>query len=451
MPESSETRSPRSQEERPTDYLHLKTQLLQYRSQLFDLGLGLPTLAAIFNDIRRTLEEKGSLLLIYIDLSRENRVEEIWGWQTYDSILKEFSSVLARTQKALLPPDSVLALMNVRGDEFLVFIAPPERKNRNISFRLEMERLAEEFSNVLTYELARLPVDSNIRQLHLATGSAFVQLDPMLRIERQLHRAINEARQHFERKVEQDEFAMMLLLKKIINERNVRTVYQPIVYLNDGQVLGYEALTRVPECAQFKDAETLFSFADKSDLGPALDRLCREMAVHSADFNGSTRLFLNTSAAAIRDPAFIDQKFVDLIRTKGIRMQNIVFEITERVKIDEWDAFRKIVEKLRKYDFCIAIDDMGSGYSSLQSIAELEPEYLKFDMSLVHDIDRSLIKQDLLKVILTLSEKLHAPIIAEGVETEEEFTVLRDLGVKLGQGNFLGAPGALNAPIRSLS
>jgi len=427
-------------DDRQSDYFHLRTQWLRYRSQLFDSSIGVPTLAAIFDDIRRTLEDRGSLMLVYIDLSRENRIEEIWGWQTYDEVLREFGLLLEQTRASVLPPDSVLSLMHVRGDEFLLFLAPSDRIARTASVRVEVERLAESFTSTMNANLARLPADHHTRQLQVATGIAFVQLDPMQRIERQIHRAINEARLRFERNVEQEESAMKSTLLKIISERDVRTLFQPIVYLGDRSVLGYEALSRGPASPTFKDTETLFSFADKSDLGPALDRLCRETALRSVRFNGSKHLFLNTSATAVRDPTFIDDAFVELIRDRGMKSQNIVFEITERVKIDEWAGFKKIVERLRKHRFSIAIDDMGAGYSSLQSIAELQPEFLKFDMSLVRNIDQSLIKQDLLKVIVTLSEKLKAPIIAEGVETEEEYTVLRELGVKLGQGHYFGPP-----------
>lgn len=438
----------RAPEDRPADYFHIRTQWLQYRSQLFDHGTGLPTLPAIFDDVRRAVEERGALLLVYVDLSRENHIEEIWGWQVYDAMIREFTEALKKVKQALLPPDTAMALLNVRGDEFVVAVYPPERRAKPLSLRSEMERLADEFTSVLAYEVSRFPGESAGRRLHLATGHAFIQADPMQRLERMLYRAIGEARQHFERKVEVEESAMKAVLRKIIKDRNVRTLFQPIVYLEDGGILGYEALTRGPGSGHFKDSESLFGFADKTNLGLDLDRVCRECAVMAASANASSRLFLNTSARAITDPGFIDESFVKLIEDRGIEFSRIVFEITERVKIEEWEVFRKIVSELRAHRFSIAIDDMGSGYSSLQSIAELEPEFLKFDMSLVHDIDRSLIKQDLLKVLLTISDKLGAPIIAEGVETAEESEVLKRLGVKLAQGNFFAEPGSIGMPIK---
>lgn len=434
--------------ERPADYFHLRTQWLQYRSQLFDTGTGLPTLAAVFDDIRRVIEERRSILLLYIDLGRENRLEEIAGWQSYDSLLKEFTESVRKARDSVLPHDTILTLMNVRGDEFLAFVPPAGVWERGGAPLVEIEKIAAQFTTMLSKEASRMSSEGAGRQIHIATGYAFIHADPMQRIERQIYRAIGEARHQFARKVEKEESLMKQALKKIISERNVRTLYQPIVDLDARKILGYEALTRGPVNGHFKDSETLFSFADKTELAPELDRLCRDSAVRTAQWNGDMRLFLNTSAKSFTDPSFLDEGFLKLVEEHGIQTSNIVFEITERVKIEAWESFRRVLSNLREHRFAIAIDDMGAGYSSLQSIAELDPEFLKFDMSLVHDIDTSLIKQDLLRVMLTISEKLGAPIIAEGVETAQEYEVLKRLGVKLAQGNFFAEPGIVGAPIR---
>ena len=92
------------------------------------------------------------------------------------------------------------------------------------------------------------------------------------------------------------------------------------------------------------------------------------------------------------------------------------------------------------YGIRIAIDDMGAGYSSLQAVVELEPDYLKFDISLVRNIDRSLIKRSLLETLVEISRKLGARVVAEGIEARSEFTTLRDFGVTLGQGHYLAPP-----------
>ncbi|HSP05780.1 MAG TPA: EAL domain-containing protein, partial [Acidobacteriota bacterium] len=130
----------------------------------------------------------------------------------------------------------------------------------------------------------------------------------------------------------------------------------------------------------------------------------------------------------------------EFVAELGLRQERIVLEITERVAIQEWESFKKVLHDFRKHGFKIAIDDMGAGYSSLQAIAELEPDFLKFDISLVRNIHENLIKIGLLETLVSLSNKINAKVIAEGIEEKDEYQALRNLGVDLGQGYFFAVP-----------
>jgi len=124
----------------------------------------------------------------------------------------------------------------------------------------------------------------------------------------------------------------------------------------------------------------------------------------------------------------------------GLEYNEVVLEVTERVAIAERQAYQAVLRNLKREGFGIAIDDMGAGYSSLQAMVEIEPDYLKFDISLVRNIDRSLIKRSLLETLVELSGKVGAEVIAEGIEAESEARTLRDMGVRLGQGRYLAPP-----------
>jgi len=117
-----------------------------------------------------------------------------------------------------------------------------------------------------------------------------------------------------------------------------------------------------------------------------------------------------------------------------------VLEIAERMTFDARERPKDVLCELKRQGFRVAIDDMGAGYASLQSIVELEPDYLKFDIALVRGIDKSLIKRSLLETLVELSQKIGAAVIAEGIEAESELQTLRELGVGLGQGRFLAPP-----------
>ena len=103
---------------------------------------------------------------------------------------------------------------------------------------------------------------------------------------------------------------------------------------------------------------------------------------------------------------------------------------------DSHEALRE----LKRDGFGIAVDDMGAGYASLQALVEIEPDFMKFDVSMVRHIDRSLIKRSLLETLVDLARRIGAEVVAEGIEGEAELATLTDLGVRLGQGRHLAPP-----------
>ena len=97
-------------------------------------------------------------------------------------------------------------------------------------------------------------------------------------------------------------------------------------------------------------------------------------------------------------------------------------------------GFQGALRKLKERGYGVAVDDMGAGHASLQALASIEPDFLKFDVSLVRDIDKSSIKRSLLETLRGLAEKMRARVIAEGIEREGERETLQSLGIELGQG-----------------
>jgi len=119
---------------------------------------------------------------------------------------------------------------------------------------------------------------------------------------------------------------------------------------------------------------------------------------------------------------------------------NVVLEITERAAIRDYDLFRESIQILRGLGFKIAIDDAGSGYASLQSIAELKPHFLKISNYLVTGLHNDTIKADVVEMLVRLAARIDASTVAEGIETEEELAAVKRLGVTYGQGYLLGRP-----------
>jgi EAL domain-containing protein (putative c-di-GMP-specific phosphodiesterase class I) len=153
------------------------------------------------------------------------------------------------------------------------------------------------------------------------------------------------------------------------------------------------------------------------------------------------KLFLNALPATLSDPRFAEGEAEAMRWDGAIAASDVVLEITERSGIEDFDSFGRRLEEIRALGFQLAIDDVGTGYSSLQTISEVRPEFLKIDHSLVKGIHESLIKQEIVGSILQLGERIGSQVIAEGIEREEEYEMIRGFGVQLGQGYLFGAPG----------
>jgi EAL domain-containing protein (putative c-di-GMP-specific phosphodiesterase class I) len=171
------------------------------------------------------------------------------------------------------------------------------------------------------------------------------------------------------------------------------------------------------------------------------ERLCRHTAVRAAkDVKKMGLLFLNASAKAVEDPEWTVGIMDTLLSQSGFSASDVVVEITERTAIVHYDDFQSALRTFKERGYRVAVDDMGAGYASFQSLASIEPDFLKFDVSLVRDIDKSSIKRSLLDSLRQLAEKINARVIAEGVERAEERDALLALGIELGQGWLFHKP-----------
>lgn len=230
-------------------------------------------------------------------------------------------------------------------------------------------------------------------------------------------------------------------LDRLLRENSLRCVYQPIVRLGDGRVFGYEALTRCPEDCLFDGPLALFRFAEQDHMSFALDRMAREKAIrHCPPLGAMQKIFINVTMGIMNDPHFVSGQTVRWLSERGFHPGQVVFELTERSSIDDFDAAKKILAHYRSQGYEIAIDDAGAGYSSLQSIVELNPDYIKIDRSLVRHADQDDMKKHMLRTFVRFAKKMNIRTVAEGIERPEEMRLLRAMGFDFGQGYWIGRP-----------
>lgn len=237
-------------------------------------------------------------------------------------------------------------------------------------------------------------------------------------------------------------------LQQVITGEQIRSVFQPIVSLRDGSLLGYEALSRGPAGSELENPETLFAIAGQCGSLWELERLCRTKALHAMKESGCIiRLFLNVNPMVLEDPKFQKGFTKEYLREYGLDPENIIFEITEKNAILNNGEFKKIIQYYKAQHYRIAIDDAGAGYAGLNMISDVQPHYLKLDMNLIRGVDKDTVKQALIKSMQEYSRITGTHLIAEGIETPDELRTLIHMGVEFGQGYLIGRPNPKINPI----
>ena len=225
-------------------------------------------------------------------------------------------------------------------------------------------------------------------------------------------------------------------IRRVLLNDRLSMVYQPIVDLQAGTVVGFEALARIAEPPD-RSPDQWFREAAEVGLGTELELRAVERGVSALE-SISAELFMTVNMSA--DVAITDA-LVDCLAT--VPAQRVVVELTEHAPIHDYDRTLDALERLRRRGFRLAVDDAGTGYSSLQHILLLRPDIVKLDRSLIAGIDTDRAKRALTKSMVGFVAEIGAVLIAEGVEEPDELAVLRDLGVDWGQGFHLGRPGQL--------
>ena len=230
-------------------------------------------------------------------------------------------------------------------------------------------------------------------------------------------------------------------LEEILNNKDFKAIFQPIISLLDGNVVGYEALSRGSQGSILERPDELFAAAEKFNKLWELEFLCRSKAF--ARVKGLAKdmmLFINVDPNIINDDRFKKGATLEMLAAQDFDLGNIIFEITEKNSIDDYKNFRKVLDHYTSQGYKIAIDDTGAGYSGLRLLAETRPQFIKIDMDLVRDIDKDALKQALMKAFYEFSVVMNMKIIAEGIETLDELNALIQIGIPYGQGYLLQRP-----------
>ncbi len=393
-------------------------------------------------DLERELTERGSLGVVVLDASPLATIEDEYGTPAYEEVRQGLFKTLDDSRGKDYRQGDILCLDRPRGLRFLLFLDRKRRRTLPLTvadLRTARGRLVS--SLVPKLSRAAFPYIKSAPALDVGHGLAVH--NPLLHTERVIERALEEALLQAAHLRRAEELLKLERLQDILLHERIRTDYQAIFRMQEGTIMGFEALSRGPRGSGLEAADALFGAATAHNLVVELDRLCRRRALlSSARIPSNAKIFVNTLPATMRDPQFRDKALIEFLEKAQVAPNRIVIEITEHLVIENYAIFRDTMDYFTALGMSFAVDDVGEGYSGLESIAKLKPSYLKIDKVLVRDVHVSPVNRSMVRALIDLGHGIGAKVLAEGIQNEEEAQVLRAMGVDFGQGFHLARPDA---------
>lgn len=237
-------------------------------------------------------------------------------------------------------------------------------------------------------------------------------------------------------------------LKNIIEQSLLTALFQPIYDTEQAQLYGYEALIRGPSNSPLHSPIALFDSAVEHGLLSELELICRQVSIETfAKLGLQGKLFLNVSPMVFLQDDHPKGATLSFLEQYGVAPEKVVIELSERYVVNDPELLAQALLYYRELGFKVAIDDLGSGYAGLKLWSEILPDFVKVDRHFISNIDKDSVKREFVKSILALGANINSKVILEGIETEQEFYQLQELGASLGQGYLLGRPELLPVKI----
>lgn len=409
---------------------------LQYEELLFDRFTGFPTLPVMLERGREILERTGRLTILYIEFVRYPKLEEIYGWQKLDEVLQTTAGAVRGFYESRPEVQQSHFMVAHTGDDDLIVFTDLNGAHAEAERRINQLAQALEDHIRLRLEEDHGEDVAGLFEIYIGTTTLF--RNPKLRTARMIYRGIREATQAARGVEHRERMRKIDDLKRTLREGAVYIEYHPIVVTDTQAVYGYEALAR-GKLRALRSPQVLFGVAEEANLLWELSRLCRQRAIEGIDsqMEPDQFLFLNIDPHDFRDPTF---RYLDLEELGIEHPERIVLEITERTAITDYPKFQGYLQEFRAKGFRFAVDDAGSGYAGLGSIANLAPDFIKLDISLISNIDANFMKQNLVETMVQFANDHGIQVIAEGVERQEEYETVKQIGVHLTQGFLFHRP-----------
>jgi diguanylate cyclase (GGDEF)-like protein len=391
--------------------------------------------------VAAALRYEHSLALLVIDLDEFKAVNDGRGHAGGDRVLRGFGQLvngsLRRADRAF----------RVGGDEFAVLLPHTDLEGAQVvARRLLSHALQPRFRSD---DLEALSFSGGISALpELAVGSAqlYAQADAALYAAKRGGRTDIATYDPAMMVPQADSDTSSAAVAAVIAHGQLRPVYQPIVSLRDGRILGVEGLIRPVPPAPFADPVALFAAAEATGRLTALDLACIEAIVAGArELPADQFLSLNLSPPTLEASEFSSGALLAILARYAFPPERLIVELTERQQLHDLDRARSRLEACRRAGVRFAADDIGAGNAGLRLLAEIRFDVLKVDLTLVQRSATEGPSSAVLGSVVELATRTGALVIAEGIEHAAQLSQLGALGIEAGQGYFLGRPGPIEA------
>lgn len=381
-----------------------------------------------------TLSRSKELSIFLFKIQNFYLLKELYGKQLTELMADQLNSSLIRASDEIIGGGTANCMMSEPGEHILVSPNGP-RTDSNIpdtAYALKVKAQNDLKQTMLKW---------TGKGIDLGVGYANYSPNTSENIESKFLNCVIEARRNASTELDLEHFKISNRFENILKAKQIDTHYQPIMDFSTCKIMGWEALSRGPKNSSFRSPVMLFELAEQLGRLFALEDVCRSVAIaRLGEIEPHQKLFLNIHPRTMADADFTPGKTVALLNKAGLTPENIVFEITERHSVQDFALFYRTLEHYRAQGFQVAVDDFGAGHSGLASLAEIQPEFIKIDMSLVKGVDRDPVKRALLETAVTFANKIGSKVIAEGIETKSQALCLMDIGAHCGQGYYLAMP-----------
>lgn len=233
----------------------------------------------------------------------------------------------------------------------------------------------------------------------------------------------------------------LVYLRYIIENELLSALFQPIYSTNHDSAYGFEALIRGPSDSPLHSPKALFDAAIEYGLLSDLELACRRISIaRFAELGLTGKLFINVSPMVFLQSDHPHGKTIAYLKEFGLSPAQVVIELSEKYPIDSPSLLTDALIHYRNLGFEIAVDDLGAGYAGLKLWSEVNPDFVKIDRYFINQCHQDPVKREFVKSILSLGKSINAKVVAEGIETIEEYECLSEMGISIYQGFLFARP-----------